>query len=258
MSELEAAGLGVEAVSSWRLPLLSMDDLRPVGRRFGSAGAARSRLERRSPLRRDSDDLPGSDTIRVLVSPWEEPSPVEKQTLIRRAQNSVQRWLAKRDLAGGPLRCDQMTSLTQHLGGMDFWRRLCQHSGSDRYSVNLWESRYLSVWMLTWVGAQRTRWHDHEDSAAGMHVVNGSVIHEYYDHRTHAVRWSIERAGSSFALPAPGLHRVGGSPSFPSEAVSIHAYSGPTGGLDKMTLYRSDEDGGLYLDQRGQPVPVAE
>jgi mannose-6-phosphate isomerase-like protein (cupin superfamily) len=119
--------------------------------------------------------------------------------------------------------------------------RVSPQNGARVYET-VWSDDYVNAWVIAWPRGADTGFHDHDNSAAALVVLEGSVIEERLalagpplGHR--------HRAGASVHLPASAIHRVrhgGGEP-----ALTVHAYSPP---LRRQGVYRLGSDGALERD----------
>ncbi len=142
-----------------------------------------------------------------------------------------------------------------------FWRDLVRHDPETRYFNHLYRDVNLDVWLICWLDAQDTGYHDHDLSSGAVHVIAGSLCEDYFyrdDKGWIDVRTRERQAGEIFHFDASSIHglrHAGGPP-----ATSLHAYS-PA--LWRMGYYEPGE-GGLrrtsitYADEMaasGQAVP---
>jgi hypothetical protein len=133
-----------------------------------------------------------------------------------------------------------------------FWRDLVQYDPNTRYFHQLYRDPHLDVWLICWLNAQDTGYHDHDISSGAVYVVEG-ILHEDHFGRDPD-GWIREKtlehpAGSVFAFDASYIHGVrhsGGPP-----ASSIHAYS-PA--LWRMGHYEPDDNGAV----RRVPITYAD
>jgi quercetin dioxygenase-like cupin family protein len=112
-------------------------------------------------------------------------------------------------------------------------------------SVVLWQDEDCIAWLNVILDPRDTGFHDHDGSAAGVHVLRGSVTNEGLpiggSRRVH--RYG---PGDSFWVPGTGIHRMNHDPG----AVTVHIYSPPlraigyyeiVDGLLQRTLGPADE-----------------
>ena len=115
-------------------------------------------------------------------------------------------------------------------------------AADDRVYQQIWDDEDVNAWVICWSEDHDTGFHDHDDSAAAITVISGSVREERL--RLGASPSHHEAsAGATFTLPATAIHRVLHAGSGP--AVTIHAYSPP---LTKSGAYRLKPDGELLRE----------
>jgi predicted metal-dependent enzyme (double-stranded beta helix superfamily) len=122
------------------------------------------------------------------------------------------------------------------------WRDLVCPGDDARVYETIWSDERVNAWAIRWSPDSDTGFHDHDDSAAGIVVIEGSVIEE----RLTMTGPPVARRfgdGQSFHLSASAIHRVrhAGGPA----AFTIHAYSPP---LRRQGVYRTDAHGVLERD----------
>lgn len=116
---------------------------------------------------------------------------------------------------------------------------LIKHSGDDRVFEPVWEAEDVNAWLICWSERHDTGWHDHNDSAAAIFVLEGKVREERL--RLGAVPGSrVIGPGATFYVPPTAIHRVLHAGSGP--AVTLHAYSPP---LTRTGAYWLGPDGEL-------------
>ena len=128
------------------------------------------------------------------------------------------------------------------------WRHLVHHADDVRVYEQIWDDEDVNAWVICWSEDQDTGFHDHDDSAAAISVVEGSVREDRLS--IGAVPTSRKFGpGTTFTVPPVAIHRVlhgGGAP-----AVTIHAYSPP---LRRTGAYRISSRG--ELEREAQPFEV--
>lgn len=116
----------------------------------------------------------------------------------------------------------------------------CPKTG-ERYTLLMHDSKHLSVYLLRWQPGQQADWHDHGDGADGarvaVKVLTGPVENDFITRAGNVVRERLD-VGKTYFLPAPYVHRVATAGN--NETWSVHAYSGPRGGLNLMNFYKFD------------------
>ncbi len=122
------------------------------------------------------------------------------------------------------------------------WHGLVSRDGCDRVYETLWFDEHVNAWVICWPDDSDTGFHDHDASAAGIVVIEGSVLEERLALSGPPLTRRFD-AGAAFHMPATAIHRVrhaGGAP-----ALTIHAYSPP---LRTQGVYRVAPDGALERD----------
>ena len=140
-------------------------------------------------------------------------------------------------------------------GAPHLWRHLVRHSTDARVHEQIWDDEHVNAWLICWSEDQDTGFHDHDDSAAAILVIEGHV-------REERLRWGatptarVIGRGSTFFVPPTAIHRVLHAGSGP--AVTIHAYSPP---LRRTGAYRIGPGGELEraaqsyeLELRAEPA----
>jgi quercetin dioxygenase-like cupin family protein len=119
------------------------------------------------------------------------------------------------------------------------WHHLVRHTGDARVYEQIWDDEDVNAWLICWSEDQDTGFHDHDESAAAIRVLDGNV-------REDRLRLAAEPAtkligpGRTFTLPPTAIHRVLHAGTGP--AVTIHAYSPP---LTRMGAYSVGPGGEL-------------
>jgi predicted metal-dependent enzyme (double-stranded beta helix superfamily) len=127
-------------------------------------------------------------------------------------------------------------------GSPERWRHLTCHAGDARTYETIWSDEHVNAWVIRWADDSDTGFHDHDVSAAGIVVLEGSVIEQ----RLALAGPPVARrfgAGQSFHLSASAIHRVRHDGAI--AALTIHAYSPP---LRRQGVYRTGHDGALERD----------
>jgi len=123
------------------------------------------------------------------------------------------------------------------------WAHLVRHDDSRVYE-QIWNDGDVNAWLICWSEDSDTGFHDHDDSAAGITVVRGSVREDRLalDGPPRSRELS---AGITFTVPPTAIHRVLHTGVGP--AVTVHAYSPP---LRRMGAYRVGADGELQRESQ--------
>jgi predicted metal-dependent enzyme (double-stranded beta helix superfamily) len=130
----------------------------------------------------------------------------------------------------------------------ELWIDLVRHDSSQRLYEELLSDDHVTAWLICWMDAQDTGFHDHDLSAGPVAVLSGGVREERLTidgpprDRTYV-------AGQTFHFSPADIHRVRHTGSDP--AVTLHVYSPP---LARMGAYVIGDDGVLAR----HPVSAAE
>jgi Cysteine dioxygenase type I len=151
-------------------------------------------------------------------------------------------WICQRVPAGENLTRAQLNELAVALGAEpQFWADRVRHDPQTRYFDQLYRDANVDVWLICWLDAQDTGYHDHELSSGAVCVVQGALCEDYFyrdDDGWISVRTRERPAGTSFDFDGASIHgmrHAGGVP-----ATSIHVYS-PA--LWRMGYYEAGEGG---------------
>ena len=121
----------------------------------------------------------------------------------------------------------------------ELWQHLVKHSPDARVYEQIWDQEDVNAWLICWSEDQDTGFHDHDDSAAAILVIEGHVREERL--RLGATPDAcVIGPGMTFFVPPTVIHRVLHAGSVP--AVTIHAYSPP---LRRTGAYRIGPRGEL-------------
>ena len=147
------------------------------------------------------------------------------------------------------LTIEQLEQFTAALAASpEHWRHLVRHADDVRVYKQIWDDEDVNAWVICWSEDQDTGFHDHDESAAGIAVVSGSVREDRLTLSGQPVSREIG-PGTTFTLPPVAIHRVLHAGTGP--AVTIHAYSPP---LRRTGAYRVADDG--TLERESQPFEV--
>jgi hypothetical protein len=126
------------------------------------------------------------------------------------------------------------------------WQHLVRHADDTRVYEQIWDDEDVNAWVICWSEDQDTGFHDHDDSAAAIAVVAGSVREDRLtiDGPPHSRELG---PGTTFTLAPVAIHRVLHAGDQP--AVTIHAYSPP---LRRTGAYRIGVGG--ELERESQPL----
>jgi quercetin dioxygenase-like cupin family protein len=121
----------------------------------------------------------------------------------------------------------------------DRWHHLVRHADDARVYEQIWDDDDVNAWVICWSEDQDTGFHDHDESAAAIAVLDGRVREDRLALGA-APRSREIAAGEVFTLAPVAIHRVLHAGDGP--AVTIHAYSPP---LRRTGAYRVGADGAL-------------
>lgn len=119
------------------------------------------------------------------------------------------------------------------------WQRPVRRPDGGRAYELIWEDPDVNAWLIYWSEDNDTGFHDHDESAAAILVIDGHLREERL-RLGRAPQARVIGPGATFFVPPTAIHRVlhtGTSP-----ALSIHVYSPP---LRRMGAYRIGPDGEL-------------
>jgi quercetin dioxygenase-like cupin family protein len=129
------------------------------------------------------------------------------------------------------------------------WRPLVRHDPGERTYVQLHRDEDIELYLVCWMPGHDTGFHDHDESAAAITVVEGEVSEERL-----AIGGTVEttvRAGETVTIAREAIHRVRHAGDGP--AVTLHAYSPP---LERVGTYEVADDGALLRHPRAADVPL--
>ena len=129
--------------------------------------------------------------------------------------------------------------VTSLVSAPEHWAHLVRHCSDERVYEQIWDSEDANAWVICWSEDQDTGFHDHDDSAAAIAVISGSVREDRLTLGS-APRGRELGPGTVFSVPPVAIHRVLHAGDGP--AVTIHAYSPP---LTRTGRYQIGEDGAL-------------
>jgi predicted metal-dependent enzyme (double-stranded beta helix superfamily) len=171
---------------------------------------------------------------------------------------TIASWISSRVAAESRLTRAELGELVAELAGEPrFWAEYVRHDADTRYFHQLYRDPNLDVWLICWLNAQDTGYHDHDVSSGAVTVVGGELAEDYLyvdDSGWIGERTRIRAAGTVWDFdPASihGLRHAGGPP-----ATSLHVYSpalwrmghyepGPLGLLRHSITYADEQAGNL-------------
>jgi mannose-6-phosphate isomerase-like protein (cupin superfamily) len=135
------------------------------------------------------------------------------------------------------------TELGRFVSGLaasrDRWEHFVSHSGHGRVYEQIWDAGDVNAWVICWSEGQNTGFHDHDDSAAAILVIEGQVQEDRL-RLGAAPDTRVFGPGAMLFVPPTAIHRVLHTGSIP--AVTIHAYAPP---LRRTGAYRIGPGGVL-------------
>ena len=129
------------------------------------------------------------------------------------------------------------------------WRPLVRHDPGERTYVQLHRDEHVELYLVCWMPGHDTGFHDHDESAAAITVVEGEVSEERL-----ALGGTVEvtlSAGETVTIAREAIHRVRHAGDGP--AVTLHAYSPP---LERVGTYEVADDGALLRHPRPAETPL--
>jgi quercetin dioxygenase-like cupin family protein len=137
----------------------------------------------------------------------------------------------------------------------ELWAHLVRHCEDVRVYEQIWDDEHVNAWVICWSEDQDTGFHDHDESAASIAVIDGRVREDRFRVGTAPLAREFA-AGEIFSVPPVAIHRVLHAGHGP--AVTIHAYSPP---LARTGAYRVGDQGELHREAlsldaelRGEPA----
>jgi quercetin dioxygenase-like cupin family protein len=129
------------------------------------------------------------------------------------------------------------------------WRPLVRHDESERVYALLHRDDDVEIYLVCWMPNHDTGFHDHDDSAAAITVLDGQITEERLA-LTGAVNRTLT-AGDTVTIAREAIHRVKHAGEVP--ATTLHAYSPP---LRRVGTYEVADDGALLRHPRPAETPL--
>jgi hypothetical protein len=124
-------------------------------------------------------------------------------------------------VSGRPLQPDECVAQARRAAGLLDPATLSE-ARTGGCSVVLWHDEHSVCWLNVMPERRDTGYHDHDGSAVGVYVIDGSVTNEGLPiggpRRVH--RYG---PGDSFCFPGSGIHRM----DHDAGSITIHVYSPP-------------------------------
>jgi quercetin dioxygenase-like cupin family protein len=144
---------------------------------------------------------------------------------------------------------DLREALLSWAGRPDVWRPLVQHDPGERQYELVHRDEQLEVYVVCWMDGHDTGFHDHDESAAAIAVLQGAVTEERLG--LGVTVDVLLRAGDTVTIAREAIHRVRHAGRAP--AVTLHAYSPP---LSRVGTYEVAGDGALLRHPTSPDVPL--
>jgi predicted metal-dependent enzyme (double-stranded beta helix superfamily) len=129
------------------------------------------------------------------------------------------------------------------------WRHLIRHDPAERTYELLHRDDDVEIYLIGWMPGHDTGFHDHDDSAAAITVLEGAITEERL-----SLEGTVKRtfdAGDTVTIAREAIHRVRHSGQRP--ATTLHAYSPP---LQRVGTYEVARDGALLRHPRTAETPL--
>jgi quercetin dioxygenase-like cupin family protein len=147
-----------------------------------------------------------------------------------------------------------LTDLRQVVDGWaghpELWRPLVKHTEEERTYALLHRDDSLELYVVCWMPGHDTGFHDHDESAAAIAVLEGEITEQRLALTSGTVEATLT-SGDSITIAREAIHRVTHAGDAP--AVTLHAYSPP---LERVGTYEVAEDGALLRHPRPAEVPL--
>jgi quercetin dioxygenase-like cupin family protein len=132
----------------------------------------------------------------------------------------------------------------------ELWCPLVRHDEAERTYALLHRDDSLELYVVCWMSGHDTGFHDHDESAAAIAVLEGSITEQRLAVSSGTVEATLD-SGDSITIAREAIHRVTHAGDAP--AVTLHAYSPP---LERVGTYEVAEDGALLRHPRPADVPL--
>jgi hypothetical protein len=158
--------------------------------------------------------------------------------------SDITAWIAGRVPANTDLQPEELGRVAVDLrAAEELWRPFVRHDSVERFYHQLYRDPNIDVWLICWVEAQSTGYHDHDRSAGGVVVCEGTLCEDYFMRDESG--WvreatNVHEPGGMFVFDATYIHGVRHPGGDGSPATSIHVYS-PA--LWRMGHYEPDDNG---------------
>jgi quercetin dioxygenase-like cupin family protein len=136
-------------------------------------------------------------------------------------------------MPGSTLEPEQIALLARTAAARVDVDRLVRRDRSHRFCLRLWRDERSEGWLLGWLDDQETGFHDHDRSAGGVHVIEGSLAEDRLTFGTEDGT-RIFSAGESFSFDTQHIHRMRHHGAEP--ALSLHVYSPPLASMGSYEI----------------------
>jgi predicted metal-dependent enzyme (double-stranded beta helix superfamily) len=126
---------------------------------------------------------------------------------------------------------------------LPIWREEVRHDPAERQYARVLATEHVEVWIVAWMDGHDTGFHDHDDAAAAIAVVEGAIVDERLALGTPVATRHGE--GAIFTVEPSAIHRVTHAGHAP--ALTLHAYSPP---LSRVGTYEVADSGELLRHPR--------
>ena len=131
----------------------------------------------------------------------------------------------------------------------DAWQALIRHDPDERVYALVHRDADVELYLVCWMPGHDTGFHDHDDSAAAITVLEGEITEERLS-ISGAVTRTLEK-NATVTIGKEAIHRVRHAGNQP--AVTLHAYSPP---LSRVGTYEFAEDGALLRHSPSRRDPT--
>jgi quercetin dioxygenase-like cupin family protein len=131
----------------------------------------------------------------------------------------------------------------------DDWQPLVAHDPEERVYALLHRDADVEIYLVCWMPDHDTGFHDHDESAAAITVLEGNVTEERLA-LSGAVNRTLSK-GDTVTIAREAIHRVKHTGDAP--ATTLHAYSPP---LQRVGTYEVADDGALLRHPRPAETPL--
>ena len=131
----------------------------------------------------------------------------------------------------------------------ELWAPLRRHDPDERTFGLLHRDEEVELYVVCWMPGHDTGFHDHDESAAAIIVLEGALVEERLA-LTGTVDTTLAE-GDLVTIAREAIHRIRHAGDAP--AVSLHAYSPP---LQRVGTYEVAENGALLRHPRASELPL--